>query len=84
VIAAATCWTEDMLDTLQVDHRGDHNIRNTPRRVACIFVGETIARRFAASFAVTVFSNACSLKRMIASKLIAKRSPSNADLWPCV
>lgn len=80
-------WTEDMLDTLQVDHRGGYNIRDTPRRVADTLLNETIDGSFAAP--VAVHHQKCQQPQAYDCHeadcdAFDRHYPSNADLWPCV
>ena len=41
MMAAAAQKLEELFDVLHIDHRNDHNMRDTPRRVAKMFVEES-------------------------------------------
>ena len=41
MVGAAAVKLEELFDILKIDHRNDHNSRDTPRRVARMLVEET-------------------------------------------
>ena len=82
MIAAATRKFEELLDILQVDHRCDHNTRDTPGRVARMLVDETLAGRFSAPPAITAFENARGFEHLIVTGPIAIRSTCAHHLMP--
>ncbi len=47
MIAAASRKIAELLDVLRIDHRNDHNTRDTPNRVAKMYVQELLRGRFA-------------------------------------
>ena len=52
MIAAAAEKVSELLDVLHIDHRSDANTRDTPRRVARMYVEELLAGRFSAPPAI--------------------------------
>lgn len=82
MIAAATRKIEELLDVLQVDHRYDHNTRDTPGRVARMFVNETMAGRFSAPPDITAFENAQAFEHLIVTGPIDIRSTCAHHLMP--
>ena len=46
MMASAAKKLEELFDVLQIDHRNDHNTRDTPRRVAKMFVEEVLHGRY--------------------------------------
>lgn len=46
MIDAAAQKISELLDILRIDHRGDPHTRDTPRRVAKMYVEELLAGRF--------------------------------------
>ena len=58
MIAAAAQKIGELLDILLIDHRNDHNTRDTPTRVAKMYVTELLRGRFSAPPALTDFDNA--------------------------
>ena len=46
MVDAAARKIEELFDILKVDHRNDHNTRDTPARVARMMVEETLRGRF--------------------------------------
>src|ERR1700709_122348 len=65
MIAAATRKFEELLDILQVDHRFDHNTRDTAGRVARMLVDETMVGRYTAPPTITAFDNAAQFESLI-------------------
>ncbi len=82
MIAAAAAKLEELLDILLVDHRNDHNTRETPLRVARMLVEETLDGRFAPPPALTAFENARGFRQMIVVGPIAVRSLCAHHLMP--
>lgn len=82
MIAATARKLEELLDILQVDHRCDHNTRDTPGRVARMLVNETMAGRFGALPAITAFENAQAFEHLIVTGPIAVRSTCAHHLMP--
>ncbi len=71
-------------DVLRIDHREDHNTRDTPRRVAKMLVEETLAGRFNPPPKITTFDNAQEFEGMIVTGPIAVRSTCAHLLMPIV
>ena len=82
MIAAATRKLEELFDILQVDHRTDHNTRDTPDRVARMLVCETMAGRFDAPPAITAFDNAEAFQNLIVTGPLELRSTCAHHLMP--
>ena len=53
MIAAAAQKVEELFDVLRIDHRNDHNTRETPLRVAKMFVEEILQGRYTAPPRIT-------------------------------
>ena len=82
MITAATRKFEELFDILQVDHRCDHNTRDTPARVARMLVNEIMAGRFAAPPTITTFENVKKFEQLIVTGPIAVRSTCAHHLMP--
>ncbi len=84
MIEAVTRHFEELLQILRIDHREDHNTRDTPRRVAKMLVEETLAGRFNPPPKITTFDNAQEFEGMIVTGPIAVRSTCAHHLMPIV
>lgn len=73
---------EELFDVLRIDHRNDHNTRDTPMRVAKMFVEETLRGRFTAPPRITEFDNAERYDQLIATGPIELRSTCAHHLMP--
>ncbi len=82
MIASAARKLEELLDVLRVDHRSDHNTRDTPSRVARMLVDETMAGRFAPTPPITAFDNAEGYESLIVTGPIAVRSTCAHHMMP--
>ncbi|CAO3441566.1 hypothetical protein [Azospirillum argentinense] len=82
MIDAAARKVEELLDVLRIDHRNDHNTRDTPRRVAKMLVRELLKGRFTAPPALTEFRNAEEFDHLIVTGPIAVRSTCAHHLMP--
>ncbi len=82
MIAAATRKFEELFDILQVDHRCDHNTRDTPARVARMLVDETMAGRFGVPPSITAFENVGNFEQLIVTGPITVRSTCAHHLMP--
>jgi GTP cyclohydrolase I len=80
--AAATRKLEELFDILRVDHQNDHNTRETPRRVAKMFVEELLQGRFTAPPRITEFDNAQAYDQLIVTGPIELRSMCAHHLMP--
>jgi GTP cyclohydrolase IA len=58
MIAAAAHKLGELLDVLRIDYRNDHNTRDTPMRVANMYVQELLRGRLSAPPTITEFENA--------------------------
>ena len=65
IIAAAAKKLAELFDTLHIDHRNDHNTRDTPHRVARMFVDEIMRGRFSRPPALTEFENVGEFDQLI-------------------
>ena len=82
MMEAAARKIEELFDILKVDHRNDHNTRDTPARVAKMFVEETLRGRFTAPPKITDFDNVERCDQLIVTGPIAVRSTCAHHLMP--
>lgn len=82
MIAAASQKIAELLDVLRIDHRNDHNTRDTPARVAKMYVQELLRGRFAAPPKLTDFDNAQRYDQLIVVGPIEVRSLCAHHLMP--
>lgn len=82
MMAAASKKLEELFDVLQIDHANDHNTRDTPRRVAKMFVEEVLRGRYDAPPKITEFENVDRYDRLIISGPIDVRSMCAHHLMP--
>jgi len=79
---AAASKIEELFDILMIDHRNDHNTRETPLRVARMLVDETLRGRYAAPPRVTEFLNINGFDQMIVTGPLDLRSTCAHHLMP--
>lgn len=82
MVAAATRKLEELFDVLRIDHRNDHNTRETPKRVAKMFVQEMLRGRYNAPPDITDFDNADGYSGLIVTGPIEVRSTCAHHLMP--
>ncbi|WP_404295107.1 GTP cyclohydrolase I (plasmid) [Microvirga sp. RSM25] len=82
MIAAAARKVEELFDILRIDHRNDHNTRDTPQRVAKMYVEEILAGRYTAPPRITKFDNAQAYDQLIVTGPIELRSMCAHHLMP--
>jgi GTP cyclohydrolase I len=82
MIIAAAQKLGELLDVLRIDHRNDHNTRDTPTRVAKMYVKEFLRGRFTAPPAITDFENAERYDQLIVTGPIDVRSLCAHHLMP--
>ena len=82
MIAAAARKVEELFDVLRIDHQNDHNTRETPQRVAKMFVEEMLQGRYTAPPRITEFENARSYDQLIVTGPIDLRSTCAHHLMP--
>jgi GTP cyclohydrolase IA len=82
MIASATTKIAELLDVLQIDHKNDHNTRDTPKRVAKMFVEETMQGRFSDPPDITEFENSQSFSELLVTGPIEVRSTCAHHLMP--
>lgn len=82
MMAAASKKFEELFDVLHIDHVNDHNTRDTPRRVAKMFVEEILRGRYDAPPKITEFENVDRYDRLIVSGPIDVRSMCAHHLMP--
>jgi GTP cyclohydrolase I len=82
MVRAAAVKLEELFDTLQIDHRNDHNTADTPRRVAKMYVEELLAGRYSDPPAITEFENVGSFDHLIVTGPIDLRSTCAHHLMP--
>jgi GTP cyclohydrolase I len=84
MIAAASHKISELLEILQIDHLNDHNTRDTPDRVARMFVQELLRGRFAPPPKITEFDNVERCEQLIVTGPLAVRSLCAHHLMPIV
>lgn len=82
MIGAAASKLEELFDILQVDHRNDHNTRDTPQRVAKMLVEEIMHGRYCEPPELTEFDNASGFDHLIVTGPIDVRSTCAHHLMP--
>lgn len=82
MIESAALKLGELFDILQIDHRHDHNTRDTPRRVARMYVEELLAGRFDPPPVITEFENAQRFKGLIVTGPIDLKSTCAHHLMP--
>lgn len=82
MIGAATEKLAELFDILQIDHRNDHNTRDTPRRVSKMFVEEIMHGRYCGPPEITEFENAEHYDQLIVTGPIDVRSTCAHHLMP--
>jgi GTP cyclohydrolase I len=82
MIEAAAEKLRELFDILEIDHKNDHNTRETPARVARMLVQETLRGRFSAPPVMTEFLNAQGFRDMIVTGPIEVRSTCAHHLMP--
>lgn len=82
MIAAAATKLSELFDILHIDHRNDHNTRDTPRRVARMYVDEIMGGRFTAPPTLTEFENVEQFDQLIVIGPIDIRSTCAHHLMP--
>lgn len=82
MVAAAASKVEELFDILRIDHRNDHNTRDTPRRVAKMFVREMLSGRYHAAPEITEFENTQGFDNLIVTGPIELRSTCAHHLMP--
>lgn len=80
--AAAARKIEELFDVLKIDHRNDHNTRETPTRVAKMFVEELLAGRYDEPPKITEFDNARNFDDLIVTGPIEVRSTCAHHMMP--
>ena len=79
---AAARKIEELFDILFIDHKNDHNTRDTPKRVAKMFVEETMRGRFSSPPRITEFDNVEHYEQLIVTGPIELRSTCAHHLMP--
>jgi len=82
MIAAAGQKIAELLDILRIDHRNDHNTRDTPARVSKMYVQELLRGRFSPPPKITDFENAQRYDQLIVVGPIEVRSLCAHHLMP--
>ena len=82
MIASAEAKITELFDVLQIDHRNDAHSRDTPRRVARMFVEEIMEGRFSDPPALTEFENTSAFDDLIVTGPIEVRSTCAHHLLP--
>jgi GTP cyclohydrolase I len=82
MIEAAAEKIRELFDILQIDHRGDPNTFDTPRRVARMYVEELLVGRFTPPPRITEFDTTESQEGLIVTGPIDLRSTCAHHLMP--
>jgi GTP cyclohydrolase I len=82
MIAAAARKVEELFDILRIDHQNDHNTRETPQRVAKMYVEEILEGRYTAPPRITEFDNAQAYDQLIVTGPIGVRSMCAHHMMP--
>ncbi len=82
MMRAAAIKIEELFDVLKVDHRNDHNTRDTPARVAKMFVEETMRGRYSQPPRITDFDNVERCDQLIVTGPLEVRSTCAHHLMP--
>ena len=82
MIDAVAQKMSEVLDILRIDHHGDPNTRDTPRRVAKMYVEELLAGRFSAPPKITEFATTQSFDELIVTGPIEVRTTCAHHLMP--
>lgn len=82
MISGATRKLEELFDILRIDHENDHNTRDTPTRVAKMFVDELLHGRYTVPPRITEFENVEAYDQLIVTGPIELRSMCAHHLMP--
>jgi GTP cyclohydrolase IA len=82
MMAAAARKVEELFDILRIDHRNDHNTRETPQRVAKMYVEEVLDGRYTAPPKITEFDNVQAYDQLIVTGPIELRSMCAHHMMP--
>ncbi|MEX0590364.1 MAG: GTP cyclohydrolase I [Xanthobacteraceae bacterium] len=82
MVGAAAKKLEELFDILRLDHKNDHNMQQTPRRVAKMFVEELMYGRYNAPPSITEFENVERYDQLIVTGPIEVRSTCAHHLMP--
>ena len=82
IVGAAAGKIAELFDILQIDHQNDHNTRDTPQRVARMFVDEIMRGRFSGPPVITEFDNVQAYDQLIVIGPIDIRSVCAHHMMP--
>jgi GTP cyclohydrolase IA len=82
MVNSAETKLAELFDVLQIDHRNDHNTRDTPRRVARMLVEEIMQGRYCDPPELTDFDNVGAFDQLIITGPIEMRSTCAHHLMP--
>lgn len=82
MISSAAAKLEELFDILQIDHRNDHNTRDTSKRVAKMLVADTMRGRYSAPPEITEFENAQAFDQLLITGPIEVRSTCAHHMMP--
>ena len=75
---------QGVLDSLVIDTSGDHNTRDTARRMACMYLREVFAGRYQKAPVITEFPNASRLNELMIVGPITVRSACSHHFVPVI
>jgi len=81
-MVAAQRKIEELFDILRIDHRNDHNTRDTPARVARMLTEEILRGRYTAPPRITEFDNVARYDQLIITGPIELRSTCAHHFMP--
>jgi GTP cyclohydrolase I len=82
IMVAAQRKIEELFDILRIDHRNDHNTRDTPARVARMLTEEILRGRYTAPPRITEFDNVARYDQLIITGPIELRSTCAHHFMP--
>ncbi len=82
MISSAASKLDELFDILQIDHRNDHNTRDTSKRVAKMLVADTMRGRYTAPPDITEFENAQAFDQLLVTGPIEVRSTCAHHMMP--
>jgi GTP cyclohydrolase I len=82
MVAEAAMKISELFDILEIDHKNDHNTRETPQRVAKMLVRDVLRGRYCEPPLITSFDNATGYDELIVTGPISVISTCAHHLMP--